>query len=157
MRQLQPSGGNYNHQEEKPMTRTTILAALAFSLGACAPTTHATAFRQVAPKSSAQDVEVFTEIKPDRPFEEIGTIEITASELSSSRYGDLIERARARAAEMGADAIVVTRDPQTRNTGLAYVPAQRKKTGQLVTATSRTVETPRIQVAAITWKSDASN
>jgi len=140
------------------MTRTTMLAALAVSLAACAPSTHATAFRQVAPKSSADEVEVFTDAKPDRPFEEIGTIEIAASELSSSKYGDLIERARVRAAEMGADAILVTRDPQTRNTGFVYVPPKHKnKSGQLISTTSRTVETPRIQVAAIAWKSKESN
>jgi hypothetical protein len=138
------------------MTRCTIFVALAVSLGACAPSTHATAFRQVAPKSSAQEVEVFTEVKPERRFEEIGIIEITASELSNNKYGDLIERARARAAEMGADAIVVTWDPKTRSTGFAYVPPQHKKSGQLVSATSRTVETPRIQVAAIAWKTDSS-
>jgi len=139
------------------MSRSFLLLALSGSLAACAPSTHATAFRQVAPKSSAQEVDVFTEVKPDRPFEEIGTIEIAASELSNSKYGDLIERARVRAAEMGADAIVVTRDPQTRNTGFAYVPQQHKKSGQLVSATSRTVETPRIQVAAIAWKTDSSS
>jgi hypothetical protein len=133
------------------MTRTTLLGALAMSLAACAPSTHATTFRQAEPKTSAGEVEVFTETTPGRPFEEIGTIEIAASELGSSHYGDLIERARARAAEMGADAIVVTRDPSTRNTGFAYVPPQRRKNG-LVSATSRTVETPRIQVAAIVWK-----
>ncbi len=138
------------------MTRSTLLA-LAVSLAACAPSTHATAFRQVAPKSSPQEVEVFTEGKPDRPFEEVGVIEITASELSDSKYGDLIERARVRAAEMGADAIVVTLDPKTRSTGFAYVPPQRKKSGQLVSATSRTVETPRIQVAVIAWKADSSS
>jgi hypothetical protein len=138
------------------MTRPTLLAALTVSLAACAPSTHATTFRHVAPKSSAAEVEVFTEVKPDRPYEEIGTIEITAAELSNSKYGDLIERARVRAAEMGADAILVTRDPRTRSTGFAYVPPQRKKTGQLVSASSRTVETPRIQVAAIAWKSDSS-
>jgi hypothetical protein len=38
--------------------------------------------------------------------------------------------------------------------GLAYVPAQKKNHGQLVSGTSRTVETPRIQVAAIAWKRD---
>jgi hypothetical protein len=141
---------------EDLMTRTTMLA-LAVALAACAPSTHATAFRQVAPKSSAEDVEVFTEAKPDRPYEEIGTIEISASELSDNKYGDLIDRARVRAAEMGADAIVVSRDPKTRSTGFAYVPSRRKKNGQLVSATSRTIETPRIQVAAIVWKSDGSN
>jgi hypothetical protein len=137
------------------MTRSTLLA-LAVALGACAPSTHATAFRQVTPKSSPDDVEVFTEVKPDRPFEEIGVIEITASEVGDSKYGDLIQRARVRAAEMGADAIVVTRDPKTRSTGFAYVPPQHKKSGQLVSATSRTVETPRIQVAAIAWKHESS-
>jgi hypothetical protein len=138
------------------MTRTSLLCALAASLTACAPSTHATTFRQAEPKASARQVEVFTETSPDRPFEEIGTIEIAAAELGNSSYGDLIERARARAAEMGADAIVVTRDPRTRNTALAYVPPQRRKTGQLVSATSRTVETPRIQVAAIAWKTSAA-
>ena len=55
---------------------------------------------------------------------------------------------------MGADAIIVTRDPQSRHMGLAYVPPQRKHQGQLVSASSRTIETPRIQVAAIAWKQD---
>jgi hypothetical protein len=110
----------------------------------------------VAPKASAEQVEVFTDAKPDRPYEEIGTIEVSASELSNSRYGDLIQRARRRAAEMGADAIIVIRDPQTRTTGVAYVPPQKRKYGQLVTGSSRTVETPRIQVAALVWKGSAS-
>jgi hypothetical protein len=64
----------------------------------------------------------------------------------------LIQRARQRAAEMGADAIIVTRDPKTHTAGFAYVPPSKKKRGQLVSATSRTEETPRIQVAAIAWK-----
>ncbi len=139
------------------MTRHLIVAALALAAGACAPSTHATAFRQAPPKLSVGEVEVFTNVKPDRPYEEIGAIEVAGTELSNGGYGGLIERARARAAEMGADAIIVTRDPQTRTTGLAYVPAQdkKKKTGQIVTASSRTIETPRIQVAAIVWKAAA--
>jgi hypothetical protein len=139
------------------MTRVATATLLALTLGACAPSTHATAFRQVAPKRSAQEVEVFTDARPDRPYEEIGAIEITAGELSNSRYGDLIERARSRAAEMGADAIIVTRDPRTRTTGFAYVPPAKKKTGQLVSASSNTIEIPRIQVAAVSWKAAASN
>jgi hypothetical protein len=134
------------------MTRFTIAVALSLAAGSCAPSTHATAYRQVAPKRSAEEVEVFTESKPDRVYEEVGTIEVAANELSNSRYGDLVQRARARAAEMGADAIIVTRDPQSRTMGLAYVPPQKKKAGQLVSGTSRTIETPRIQVAAIVCK-----
>ncbi|HEY7481073.1 MAG TPA: hypothetical protein VH680_11215 [Gemmatimonadales bacterium] len=133
------------------MYRPAIAAALMLTLAACAPTTRATTFRQIAPKASGDQVEVFTETRPNRPFEEVGTIEVAASELSDGDYGDLIARARIKAAEMGADAILVTRDPRTRNTGLAYVPRQ-KNSGQLITATSRTIETPRIQVAAIAWK-----
>ena len=91
-----------------------------------------------------------------RPYEEVGTIEVAAAELSNSHYGDLIERARVRAADMGADAIIVTRDSQSHSTGFAYVPPAKKKTGQLVSGTSRTIETPRIQVAAIVWKTGAS-
>ena len=137
------------------MTRSTIAAALALSIAACAPSTHATAFRQVAPKSSADAVEVFTDARPDRPYEEIGAIEITAGELSNSRYGDLIQRARARAAEMGADAIIVTRDPKTRTTGFAYVPPAKRKHGQVVSASTNTIDVARIQVAAIAWKDAA--
>jgi hypothetical protein len=146
-----------NHHKENPMTRSSIAAALALALGACAPSTHATAFRQVAPKASAEQVEVFTDAKPDRPYEEIGAIEVSASELSNSRYGDLIQRARQRAAEMGADAIIVTRDPQTHTTGAAYVPRQRGARGPVVTGSAHTIETPRIQVAAIAWKAALPN
>jgi hypothetical protein len=137
------------------MTRCSIVAALVLVTSACAPSTHATAFRQATPKSSPAEVEVFTDARPDRPYEEVGAIEVAASELSNSRYGDLIQRARSRAAEMGADAIIVSRDPQTRTTGLAYVPPARKKMGQLVSGTSRTIDTPRIQVVAIAWKAGA--
>jgi hypothetical protein len=137
------------------MTRFTIALGLSLVASSCAPSTHATAFRQVAPKSSPDQVEVFTETPPTQPYEEVGTIEVAASELGSSHYGDLIERARGRAAEMGADAIIVTRDPATRTAGLAYVPPAKKNTGQLVSGTSRTIETPRIQVAAILWKRGA--
>ena len=134
------------------MSRSSIIPVFAMALVACAPSTQSTAFKQVAPKSSAEQVEVFTEGTPERPYEALGVIEVAASELSNSSYGDLIQRARVRAAEMGADAIIVTRDPATRSTGFAYVPPQKKKTGQLVSATSRTIETPRIQVTAIAWK-----
>jgi hypothetical protein len=138
------------------MTRT-IAIVIALGLSACAPSTHATAFRQATSKASAQEVQVFTETRPDRPFEEIGTIEIAASELANSKYGDLIERARVRAAEMGADAIIVTRDPKSHSNTFAYVPPERKKHGQLVSASTHTTETPRIQVAAIVWKASSSN
>jgi hypothetical protein len=139
------------------MSRWSIAIVLASALAACAPSTHATAYRDVAPKTSAEQVEIFTDGKPDRPYEEIGAIEVSASELSNSRYGDLIQRARQRAAEMGADGIIVTRDPAMRTTGLAYVPPQKRNHGQLISGSSRTVETPRIQVTAIAWKTVAAN
>jgi hypothetical protein len=135
------------------MSRIWMTAALTLTTSFCAPTTHATAYRQATPKRSAEAVEVFTDVTPSRPYEEVGSIEVAAAELSNSHYGDLVQRARARAAEMGADAIIVTRDPQSRNVGMAYVPPAKRKVGQFVTGTSRTVETPRIQVAAIAWKS----
>ena len=134
------------------MTRFTAFVTLTLAFGAWAPTTRSTAFQQVAPKSSPAEVAIFTEATPDRPYLEIGAIEVSAAELSNSRYGDLIQRARQRAAEMGADAIIVTRDPRTHTSGFAYVPPAKKKHGQLISATSRTDETPRIQVVAIAWK-----
>jgi hypothetical protein len=138
------------------MSRSSIIPVCVMALVACAPSTHSTAFKQVTPKSSAEQVEVFTQGAPERAYEELGVIEVTASELSNSKYGDLIERARLRAAEMGADAIIVARDPATRSTGFAYVPPDKKKNGQLVSATSRTIETPRIQVTAIAWKNGST-
>jgi len=135
------------------MSRWQLAPTVLLASVACAPSTHSTAFRQVSPKSSAEQVEVFTEGVPEgRPYEELGVIEVSASELSNARYGDLIQRARARAAEMGADAIVVSRDPQSRSMGVAYVPPHRNNGGQLVTGSARTIETPRIQVSAILWK-----
>jgi hypothetical protein len=134
------------------MSRFTAFVILTLAFGACAPSTHSTAFQQMAPKASPADVAVFTEAAPDRPYLEIGAIEVSAAELGNSRYGDLIQRARQRAAEMGADAIIVTRDPKAHTTGFAYLPPSKKKHGQLISATSRTDETPRIQVAAIAWK-----
>jgi hypothetical protein len=44
-----------------------------------------------------------------------------------------------------------------RTTGLAYVPPQKRNHGQLISGSSRTVETPRIQVTAIAWKTVAAN
>jgi hypothetical protein len=137
------------------MSRTVILSLAALSLAACAPTTHSTAFRQVAPKSSADQVEVFTEGAPTRAYDELGVIEVSASELGDSHYGDLIQKARQRAAEMGADAIIVTRDPSTRSAGFAYVPAGKDNRGRLISATSRTIDTPRIQVSAVLWKMES--
>jgi hypothetical protein len=134
------------------MNRSSLLVTLALMLPACAPSMHATSFRQADPKPSADEVQVYTEGAPDRPYEELGVLEVSASALSNSRYGDLIQRARARAAQMGADAIIVTRDPQSRTQGFAYVPPSRKGRGQLVSASGGTIETPRIQVAAIIWR-----
>jgi len=133
------------------MTRFSIAFAVSVA-SSCAPSTHATAYRELAPKSSAEEVQVFTESSPDRAYEEIGTIEVAASELSDTRYGELIERARIRAAAMGADAIIVTRDPQSRSTGFGYLSPQEKKGGQFLTGTSHSIDTPRIQVAAIVWR-----
>ena len=58
------------------MSRWSIAIVLASALAACAPSTHATAYREVAPKTSAEQVEIFTDGKPDRPYEEIGAIEV---------------------------------------------------------------------------------
>jgi hypothetical protein len=135
------------------MFRSTLLALTAVTLGACAPSTHTTAYRQVAPKTSPDKVEVFTEGRPERPYEELGVIEVSASELSNTHYGDLIALARKRAAEMGADAIIVTRDPAVRDQGFAYVPGGKPNQGRLIAGTSRKIETPRIQVSAILWRS----
>ncbi len=133
------------------MTRFSIAFAVSVA-GSCSPSTHATAWRDVAPKTSAHAVQVFTESSPDRAYEEIGTIEVAAAELSDTRYGELIERARARAAAMGADAIIVTRNPRSRTMGVGYLSPERKKRGQVLVGSSRTVETPRIQAAAVVWR-----
>jgi hypothetical protein len=135
------------------MSRWQLAPTVLLASVSCAPSTQSTAFRHVAPKSSAEQVEVFTQGVPEgRSYEELGIIEVSAPELSNARYGDLIQKARDRAAEMGADAIVVSRDPESRTMGIAYVPAHRNSGGQLVTGTARTIETPRIQVSAILWK-----
>ena len=53
---------------------------------------------------------------------------------------------------MGGDAIIVTRNPETRTMGAVYLPQKRRNSGQFIAGSARTIEVPRIQVAVIAWK-----
>lgn len=115
-------------------------------------TTHAslTSYRQVTPKSGPADVQVFTD-RPERPYEEIGMIEVNKTGLTGG-YGMLIERARLEAAQMGADAIIVTRTPTKTTTTVANQTGRNRKGGRNTFATTTEHENPRITVSAIVWK-----
>ena len=141
--------------------RPTVLIALWGFLAlvtpiviACAPITSATTYKTLPPKSSADEVEVFTDVRPDRPHEELGVIDVKSMGLSlKSDYGKLILEARQRAAQMGADAIIVTRRPveSTTTTG-SVTPRRKKKSGGSYVESTSTNETARISVVAISWK-----
>jgi len=121
---------------------------------ACAPITSATTYKTLPPKSSADEVEVFTDVRPDRPHEELGVIDVKSMGLSlKSDYGKLILEARQRAAQMGADAIIVSRHPVETTTTTGNVTSRKKNKGggSYVESTSRN-ETARISVVAISWK-----
>jgi len=121
---------------------------------ACAPITSATTYKTLPPKSSADEVEVFTDVRPDRPHEELGVIDVKSMGLSlKSDYGKLILEARQRAAQMGADAIIVSRHPVETATTIGNVtPRKKNKGGGSYVESTSTNETARISVVAISWK-----
>jgi hypothetical protein len=131
-----------------------VLALVAPLIVACAPVTSATAYKALPAKSSAAEVEVFTDVRPDRPHEELGAIDVKSLGLSlKPDYGKLILEARQRAAQMGADAIIVIRHPVETTTTTGSVTPRRKNrgSGTYVESTS-TSEIARISVVAISWK-----
>jgi hypothetical protein len=134
-------------------TRAVYLLALAAA--ACVPpSANSTAYKALTPKASADSVQVFTDVRPERPHEELGVIDVKSSPLAlKPDYGQLILEARQRAAQMGADAIIVTRRPieHTTTTG-TVTPRKKNKGGGTYTESTSTSERARISVVAITWK-----
>jgi hypothetical protein len=142
------------------MRPTVLIAAWGFLalvtpiIVACAPITSATTYKTLPPKSSADEVEVFTDVRPDRPHEELGVIDVKSMGLSlKSDYGKLILEARQRAAQMGADAIIVSRHPvETTTTTGNVTPRKKNKGGGSYVESTSMNETARISVVAISWK-----
>lgn len=127
-------------------------AALAIVIGCAHPIVSSTPYKTLPPKASAEEVQVFTDARPDRPYEELGAIEVKALRLpGNSDYGKLVLAARQRAAEMGADAIVVTRRPQESTTTVGSVRRDKRGNGGGYVESTDTSEQPRISVAAIVW------
>lgn len=143
------------------MKLSTLIAALglaAFTPAiACAPPVAATSYRARPPKASADAVEVFTDVRPDRPHEELGVIDVKASPLAlKSDYGKLILEARQRAAAMGADAIIVTCRPVEHTTTTGNVTPRKKNKGGAYVEQTSTSETAAISVVASPgWSSRA--
>jgi hypothetical protein len=98
----------------------------------------------------AGDVQVFTDGRPSRAFEEIGLIEV--SKFGKVDYGRLIARAREEAAKIGADAILVTREKEvvsTNTTGGVSAPDKRGR--RTVNSSTTTLDRQRVTVTAIAW------
>ena len=120
---------------------------------ACAPIATATTYKTLPPKASEDAVEVFTDVRPTRPHEELGVIDVKSMGLSLTEdYGKLILAARQRAAQMGADAIIVTRRPVETTTTVGNVNHRKGKKGSGYTESTTTSEKARIAVVAIAWK-----
>ena len=94
---------------------------------------------------------MFTDGRPDRPYEEVGLIEVDKTGITGG-YGMLIERARLEAAQMGADAIIVTRTPTKNKTTVANEVGRKKNGDRNIVATTTEHENPKITVSAIVWK-----
>ena len=135
--------------------KNTIWAAVLTGIIACAPpVANVTSYSAPRPaKASADSVQVFTDVRPERPHTELGVIDVKSSPLAlKSDYGQLILEARQRAAQMGADAIVVTRKPIEHTTTTGSVTPNKKHKGATYTESTSTSETARISVVAIAWK-----
>lgn len=134
---------------------TLTLILLSLSVGACVRTrATSTAYRALPPKD-VREVQVFTDVAPTRPFEELGLIEVSKFGVGDS-YGPLIARAREEAARMGADAIVVVRDPTETTVGQGSVSPIGRGRGQTIQTSSTTVTSPRLRVTAIVFTQPAS-
>ena len=121
------------------------------ALGACAtPRASTTAYRTLPPKASVADVQVFTDGRPSRTYEELGLIEV--SKFGKVDYGRLIERAREEAARIGADAILVTREKEVVSTNTSGgVRAPDKRGNRAVNSSTTTLDRQRVTVTAIVW------
>lgn len=134
-----------------PSYLITLLATAA--IACVTPATPATAYKALPPKASAADVEVFTDTRPDRPHEELGVFDVKQGLLDlRADYGKLIIEARQRAAQMGADAIIVTRRPIEHSTTTGDVSKKKNRKGETYVESTSTSETARISVVAIVWK-----
>jgi hypothetical protein len=133
------------------MLRSIRIALLLAAAGCATAHVSSTAYRQLPPKPTADDVEVYSDGRPDRPYEEIGLIEVNRTGLTGS-YGLLIQRARLEAATMGADAIIVTRTPHKYTTTIANEVGRTRRGRRNVVATTTEHVDPRITVSAIVWK-----
>ncbi|MGE5926195.1 MAG: hypothetical protein ACM357_02490 [Gemmatimonadota bacterium] len=96
------------------MSRVEISIAAYLLITGCAAS-HQPAANGLAPVSPAA-VQVFLSREPERPYVSIARFTIERSgELSRGARDDLVEDARRSAAEMGANAIVVTPIPAALN------------------------------------------
>jgi hypothetical protein len=136
------------------LTASSAAAALlALTLGCARPITSATSYGALPPKASAEEVQVFTDARPQRAHTEVGVIDVKSFGITSERdYGMMILEARRRAARMGADAIIVTRRPQESTTTVGRATPRRRGRGGDYVETTDTQERPRISVIAIAWK-----
>jgi len=134
--------------------RAICLLALTAIVACVPPSANATSYKTLPPKASADSVQVFTDVQPERPHEELGVIDVKSSPLAlKADYGQLILEARQRAAQMGADAIIVTRRPIEHTTTTGNItPRKKNKGGGTYTESTSTSETARISVVAIVWK-----
>jgi hypothetical protein len=134
-----------------PSTHRLLVVLALFGAAACAPIVKTTPYRSLAPKASPDDVEVYTETRPERPYEELGLIEVKSPVTGAlSSNGRLVVEARTRAARMGADAIIVTSRP-IKSTVTNRIVTNRRR-GRDVRYETNTVERARIQVVAVVWK-----
>jgi len=130
------------------------MVALTAIIACAPPVSNVTSYSAPRPaKASADSVQIFTDVRPDRAHTELGFFDVKSSPLAlKSDYGQLILEARQRAAEMGADAIVVTRRPIEHSTTTGSVTPNKKHKGSTYTESTSTSETARISVVAIAWK-----
>jgi hypothetical protein len=70
-------------------TRAVCLLALVAIAACVPPSANSTAYKALPPKASADSVQVFTDVRPERPHEELGLIGGTYTESTSTS-----ERAR---------------------------------------------------------------
>jgi hypothetical protein len=87
------------------MTKSIAVAACPVLLAACGVAVESAPFKSLPPRPADHEIVLFSTKLPSCPYEEIGVVNATRRD-SYTRYEALLDALKARAREMGGDAIV---------------------------------------------------
>ena len=86
--------------------RAAIGMLTAAILSGCGPAVRSTAFETYPPRSADHPIRVYSTKTPECPYEEVGLVSARQQNRLTVTMEDILEALKARAREMGGDAVV---------------------------------------------------